>query len=442
MIVGLASPALLVWWLLPPSSGIADVAERSPSQQVAAEVAADPLAPAEVLTRIPLTQFRVNELLAAPAGSDHDPNLAEVLAPPDSRPDLGGPLRIDYTLNRDLSLGAHKILRQGRVELGHVIVMDPASGRILAYASTDPERFPADRTYPAASLVKVVTAAAALHHIPGIAEESCRYVGNPYRLTAARVDPPRSGHEVSLRRALATSNNQCFAQLAVHRVGQENLLGAIDRFGWLSAPAPHHPPGEAVSGVDAFALGKLGAGLDGSRITPLHAAQLASTLADGLRIEPYWIQRVSDGSGRELHVPRGISRRVLTPELAGSLREMLVDTTERGTARRAFRTRRGPILGSVRVAGKTGSLSGKDPDGRYEWFVGIAPADAPTLAVAVVLVQGDLYWATPAQVAAEMLKVAFCPKGVCQADAALRWLEPPRVAGLTTPSVSAPSAGF
>jgi hypothetical protein len=61
---------------------------------------------------------------------------------------------------------------------------------------------------------------------------------------------------------------------------------------------------------------------------------------------------------------------------------MLMETTRSGTARRAFRARGGrPLLGEVRVAGKTGSLSGRDPDGRYEWFIGVAPADDPRIAV-------------------------------------------------------------
>ena len=120
----------------------------------------------------------------------------------------------------------------------------------------------------------------------------------------------------------------------------------------------------------------------------------------------------------------------MTPELADRLREMLVDTTVRGTARRAFRTRRGPLLGSIAVAGKTGSLSGRDPNGRYEWFIGVAPAQKPRLAVAVVIVQGSIWWVTPSQVAAEILKVAFCPKGVCSESAADRWLQPRGVSDL------------
>jgi hypothetical protein len=242
-VIGVLLALALLSWLSPSPALQSPAAVSDPA---AADGATDALVPAEILERLPVTRERVEGLLAsAPASASGVRHLVEVLPTPPSRPDLATPLRIDYALDAELSLAVHDILRRGRVALGHAIVLDPASGRLLAYASTDPERFPPDRTYPAASLVKVITAAAALHHAPEVEQETCRYVGNPWRLTRKRVDPPRSGSEVSFGRALATSNNQCFAQLAVHRVGARNLLGAIDRFGWLSSPAPVHPPGVA-----------------------------------------------------------------------------------------------------------------------------------------------------------------------------------------------------
>jgi cell division protein FtsI/penicillin-binding protein 2 len=244
-------------------------------------------------------------------------------------------------------------------------------------------------------------------------------------LTPSRIDPPKAGNEVSLRGALASSNNQCFAQLAVHAVGSSSLMAAIIRFGWLSEPARAHSAGSADPGEDRYSVGKLGCGLAGSLITPLHAAQLASTLSRGELIEPHWIEGVFDETGRELPLPAvGPIRQVMTPELAAELREMLVDTTTKGTARRAFRKRNGrPLLGPVRVAGKTGSLSGEDPKGRYEWFMGVAPADDPKVAIAVLLVQGDLYWRNASQVAADVLRSMFCVKGSCNADLAARWVK-------------------
>jgi cell division protein FtsI/penicillin-binding protein 2 len=267
----------------------------------------------------------------------------------------------------------------------------------------------------------------------------CRYSGSPYRLTPSRVDPPRSGNEVTLERALATSNNQCFAQLAVHALGVEPLMEALNRFGWLAAPAPAHAAGSADPGTDRYDLGRLGSGLGGSRITPLHAAQLAAVLAHGELVAPHWIDRIVDASGRELVLPPlAAPRRVLAPERAEELREMLVETTTRGTARRAFRLRNGrPLLGSIRVAGKTGSLSGKDPDGRYEWFAGVAPADEPRIAVAVLVVQGRIWWRNASQVASEVLKRVFCVRGHCEFAHAARYIPAvaPDAAGGVLPAV-------
>jgi len=327
--------------------------------------------------------------------------LAEPAAPsppPSPRP------QATSTLDQELTSRVERVLEEGRVKLGHVIVMEPTSARVLAAVSTDPEHFPPTKTYPAASLIKVITAAAALDRDPGVALRPCLYSGSPYVLTRARIDPPKKGNESSLQKALALSNNQCFAQLAVHTLGANVLLAAIGRFGLLEPPAPGYSAGSADAGSDLFDLGKLGSGLGGTRITPLHAVQLAGVLADGTLREPRFTEAP----------PTRPPRRVMTPALAAQLRQMLVDTTARGTARRAFRDPRGrPLLGSLEVAGKTGSLSGRDPDGRYEWFMGVAPAENPEVAVAVVVVQGPLWWRSASQIAAAVFKERYCPDRRC-----------------------------
>jgi cell division protein FtsI/penicillin-binding protein 2 len=330
-------------------------------------------------------------------------------------------MRLRYTLHPELSDAVWKALERGRFDLAHVVVMDPRTGDVLAYASTDPVRFPPDKTYPAASLVKVITAAATLDRAPQAAHETCHFVGSPWRLTRDRLRSPKRGNEADMRKALATSNNQCFARWAVHRVGPNALLGAIDRFGMLTAPALGHPGGHAEAPSDELALGELGSGLDGLEITPLHAAQLASTLVDGRLVKPRWVAGAWNAEGQRVAVPGAEGgRQVLTPALAAQLRTWLVDTTVRGTARRAFRTRRGPLLPGIPVAGKTGSLNGTDPKGHYEWFIGVAPADDPKLAIATLAVQGPRWWWSSSQLAAEVLRAAFCPRGRCSRNAADR----------------------
>ncbi|MEM7409729.1 MAG: penicillin-binding transpeptidase domain-containing protein [Myxococcota bacterium] len=439
---GLAFAIGLAWLIEPISSRSAErPPEPLPPVEAAAppvakidrhrepEVVVPPRAPSFVLERLPMTRTALDLPVTGEADASPPASLPGRLFERFPAPANGGTYTVEYTLDAELTRQVHKVLRRARVELGNVIVMDPEQGRVLAYASTDPERFPPTRNYPAASLVKVITAAAALDRAPSEARLPCRYRGSPYRLTESRLDPPDRGREVTLRKALATSNNQCFAQLAVHAVGVNPLIEAIGRFGWLRAPAPAHAPGEADPGEDRLDVGRLGCGLAGCRITPLHAAQLAGTLVHGELVTPRWIERAWDPRGRALSLPATpANRQVLDPDLMTELRAMLIDTTRKGTARRAFRKRNGhPMLGDIRVAGKTGSLSGKDPEGRYEWFVGVAPADKPRVAIATVLVQGHLYWRTSSQVAAEVLQGVFCEKGKrCAPELADRYSLPGR----------------
>lgn len=335
-------------------------------------------------------------------------------------------LLVEYTLDSELTRRILRILDRGRVKLGHVIVLDTGSAQVLSAVSTDGEIFPPTRAYPAASLMKIVTTAAALEEDLDLASRSCHFSGNPYRLRRSQIDPPRSGTTVSMQRALALSNNQCFAQLAVHFLGRDSMLEAISRFGLLTPAGLGHPPGAVDPGDDAYDLGRLGCGLAGARITPLHAAQLASILARGEIQEPRWIASVTDSAGNSLAPPPvRAPRRVIAPDVTERLRGMLVDTTVRGTARSAFRDRRGrPLLGDVRVAGKTGSLSGRNPKGRYEWFVAVAPADEPTIAIAVLLVQGHLWWRSASEIGAQVLQELFCAGRRCDSAAALRWMQP------------------
>ncbi len=419
----------------PAAGPIADEpASRRPTPFRAADLAAGEEAaalPAVLLARLPVTRAALalpvrppEGIPGAEAGGSSRGRLYELVPASELPAGLAGPLRVEYSLDAELTERVFGVLERGRVELGHVIVLEPASGRVLAYASTDIERFPPTRTYPAASLVKVITAAAALERDPERARLPCRFQGSPYRLTRGRLDPPRSGNTVSLEHALATSNNQCFAQLAVHALGSGPLREAIARFGWLAAPAPGHEAGELLeAGEDRYALGRLGCGLEGCRITPLHAAQLAAVLAHGERVAPRWIDRILDADGREVPLPaRGAPRRVVSSERAAELRQMLAETTARGTARSAFRDRRGrPRLGAVRVAGKTGSLSGTDPRGRYEWFTGAAPAERPTIAVAVVVVQSQRWWRSASQIAADVLAEIFCADRSCDGALAERF---------------------
>lgn len=339
----------------------------------------------------------------------------------------GGPaagrVRVEYSLDEALTARVFDILRQGRVERGIAIVIDPRTGRLLTYATTDPNVLPVERAYPAASIVKVVTAAAMLEQRPNPAAWDCLYEGNKYRLSQRRLDRPKRGNHATLEDALASSNNQCFSQWAIHGLGEPRLRRMLDLFGWSGVPALGHSAGLVDAAATRFDLGQLGSGLDGVRVTPLHVASLATVLADGRFATPRWIDRIVDAEERTIPMPRPeLPRRVVSPQTAANLRELMVATTKRGTARRAFRTRRGvPVLGSIDVAGKTGNLNGSNPSGRYEWFFGLAPADDPKIGVVVMQVHGHLWWSRSSELAANILREVFCERSSCRPELALRF---------------------
>jgi penicillin-binding protein A len=408
----------------------------APPPQPAPAPPPPPSVPVELLATLPPT---VRAPIATAVIGDGDRIVDRVAVDPASV--VPGPLEIEYTLDAGLMRRVAEILRP--IQLGHVVVMNPIDGRVLAYASTDPADFPATRPYPTASLMKIVTATAILERAPEAVERPCRFVGSPYYLTQNLLDPPLTaarGHDVPFVRALAMSYNQCFAQLAVHELGSLTVIDTMQRLGLLEPPGPGHLPGEVDPVHDRFDLGKLGSGLAGSRISPLAAARLAAVLVDGQVIAPRWIARVRDANGNDLRMPDPIAPRpAFAPAITSALRSMMVETTESGTARRAFHGPGGDfLLESIPVAGKTGSLNGMNPDGHYEWFIGVAPADAPRVAVATLVVNRGRWGRSASQIAAAVLREVFCGRLSCrpdavqpapsQADARARAANVPRVA--------------
>src|SRR5690606_31116749 len=66
---------------------------------------------------------------------------------------------------------------------------------------------------------------------------------------------------------------------------------------------------------------------------------------------------------------------------AKSLTDMMVNVVDDGSGRTAQ-------IPGVRVAGKTGTAQTGTDDPPHNWFVGFAPADNPTIAVAVLVENG------------------------------------------------------
>ena len=132
---------------------------------------------------------------------------------------------------------------------------------------------------------------------------------------------------------------------------------------------------------------------------------MASIVAnDGLLVPP----REVVGGMRKAPV------RVVSSTTARALRQMMTDAVSQGTGRKAFSAH--PVL-PVSAAGKTGSLTNYQTGLDTSWFIGFAPAEAPELIVAAVVVNTSKWTIKAPWLAKESLRLALREHGPAKASA-------------------------
>lgn len=142
------------------------------------------------------------------------------------------------------------------------------------------------------------------------------------------------------------------------------------------------------------------------QVTPLQLAILYMGLANrGVVYRPYVVEAVLTPSGELLyqHEPQVLSVLEAAPDSWDAVHEGLVAVAHgaRGTARQAF------LRFPVRVAGKTGSAQVAPGRDTHAWFAAFAPAEAPEVAVAVLVEYGGGGGSVAAPVACRVLAAYF-----------------------------------
>ncbi|HEX5331498.1 MAG TPA: penicillin-binding protein 2 [Cellulomonas sp.] len=345
---------------------------------------------------------------------------------------------VELTINPAAQQAAWDALGDQR---GAVVAIDPTTGAILAMVSKpgyDPnvlashdtaaagaaykELLAADgnpllntaikETYAPGSTFKLITAAAAL--------ESGRYAPDTAIPSPTVLDLPQTsatitnfggekcgdGTSSTLADALRISCNTAFAQLGMD-LGQDALAAQADKFGFdndgLTIPMPAaksvFPPGLDAPQTAQSAIGQFSV-----RVTPLQMAMVAAAIANGGQLmEPYLVQTVRTA---DLDVISKASPSVLStaisPATATALRDMMVGVVENGTGTAAK-------IPGIQVAGKTGTAQTTDSSAPHAWFTAFAPADAPRVAVAVLVEHGGNLGneATGGRVAAPIAKAVM-----------------------------------
>lgn len=326
---------------------------------------------------------------------------------------------IVYAINDEVQQRVKKVMEQRRVPYGTFIAIEPKTGRIIAlagYSSVDPtwEQRCLYNLHPMASLFKIITAAAALE-MKKVSPDTVVAFGG--RLTSENPKywsavPRRGGQKMDLSIAMGKSVNPVFGRLAGEVVGRDTLMTYVEKFGFNQTllPGTSVAPSQAKPPQNMTELQLMGAGLAHEvKISPLHVVMIMAALANkGVMPMPSLVTEIRNGRGEVISAPQSQAlRQLVSPETAVQLARMLSTTVSRGTSRKIFHDRRGrPLLSSINIAAKTGSINGTDPSGHYSWFAAYAPIDDPQIALAALVVNQDK-WQIKASYLGEQALEAF-----------------------------------
>jgi penicillin-binding protein 2 len=346
---------------------------------------------------------------------------------------------------------------------GAIVALDPKTGRVLALASSptySPEAFERGLTtqewqkinrdkahplenrtlrgqYPPGSTFKIVLAVAGL-------EEKVITPGTIINCTGTLTVGDhefhcwrKAGHgAMNLHRAMVHSCDIYFYEVG-RRLGIERIHEWSRRFG-LGAPTgldlDKEMPGLAPSPAwkkarfhqpwregDTISV-SIGQGYN--LATPIQMARVVAAIANGGTVyKPYIVEKVESSAGEILYQakPEVQSRLGASPATLEAVRQSLVGVVNDGTAKAAR-------LPNIQVAGKTGTAQvvaidrdnpkKKQARGRedHAWFVAYAPADAPRVAVAVLVEHGGHGGSEAAPLASRVIKARLSESKVAQSN--------------------------
>lgn len=309
----------------------------------------------------------------------------------------GGDYNVHLTLNKDLQSSAVELLKKYKVAWGSIVAIEPSSGKVLALASHS-EKEPYAKpvalrgTFPAASLFKIITSAAALEQSALNPDSVIHYRGGDYTLNYSNYQPDarRDTRLMSFEGALTRSCNPVFARIALQNLSYKTLTSYAYSFGFnndLPFDCDVERSGFHI-GRDNYSVARTAAGFGEVYISPLHAATLIASIGNGGRMmRPYVIDEVSSRSGKSYFKgSEQLIQQTVLPQTAETLLQMMSQTVITGTARRHFVSARNGALRNINIAAKTGTLSGTQPKGLYNWFIATAPIEKPEIAVAALVI--------------------------------------------------------
>ena len=350
-------------------------------------------------------------------------------------------LNISLTLQRDAVNGLGS-------DLGAVVMLDPRTGKILAMASTPTFNASAvanpttgaaafaalqkskqnpllnratQGLYVPGSVFKIVTATAGLGS--GAITPSTTYPQQPPAEQNGLVvdgckitDEPKPwiyGKFLDLDSATENSSNVWFALTGL-KTGGAALTDWAGRLGF-GKPIPFDLPtavSQVTSGGGSFGggfkdeveLANAAYGQAETLVTPLQMALVAATIANGgVEMQPQLVNSITSAKTGTTQIQPKVMSNVLPANLAADISQAMLQAVE-GQYGMLFTT--GAAVPGIPTAGKSGTaqLGSGEPN---SWFIGFAPANNPTVAIAVVVEHGGHGGARAAPLAGQLLRAYF-----------------------------------
>lgn len=307
---------------------------------------------------------------------------------------------LNLTIDNDLQEYAYKQLDGRR---GAIVAIEPETGKILAmvsYPDFDPSTDAVEKNwkdiveredspllaratgglYPPGSTYKIVTAATAYN--AGYSDKTFEDNG-VFKQGGLKVSNygGESYGTINVRKAFEVSSNFAFCTLG-YELGAQNVKDAAEAFGVNKDIDTDIPVSKSridykrMTNEDA-ALVSIGQGQ--LLMTPLHVAMLGAAVANnGKMMKPYLVNTITTSSGLTLSTTKPtVFCQPMSAECASYMNGLMIDVVKEGTGKSA-------AISGITVAGKTGTAENEN-EKDHAWFVGYAPAEKPTIAVAVML---------------------------------------------------------
>jgi cell division protein FtsI/penicillin-binding protein 2 len=326
---------------------------------------------------------------------------------PDGKIDInscGKSLSLETTLDLALQSYMLKVIQRSRSPLIGFVAMDPATGRILSVIDSKKvnraKSVCLSSQFPAASIFKIVSAAAAIDGCNISGDTKLTYNGWAHTLYKNQLTDRinRYTNSISLKTSFAKSINPVFGKLGIFRLKKNLIEEYASRFGFnqeIDFELPVELSRVSV-GDDPYHWAEVCCGFNRKTlISPIHGAMMAAAIVNGGKlVEPTIIGYITDQENNPVYVgSKNIIRQVISRKASQEMKELMAATISSGTCSSTFRGyRRDRILSKLSIGGKTGSINDKSDELRYDWFVGYGAEKAGTrkLALSVLVVHDKL----------------------------------------------------